>query len=134
MALEPRFYDLDESVSALDVSVQAQILNLINDFKKKTEPHGLIHLLHDLSVVRFISDHILVMKDGRIIESDLRRPDGTSHQPIYQRTHPGHTGQIAVYLIALFVYIVYACLYELVWHDLLIKLPARWIKKPAATS
>ena len=57
----------DESVSALDVSVQAQVLNLLNELK---EEQGLTYIFisHDLSVVRFMSDRIMVMNKGRIEE------------------------------------------------------------------
>lgn len=67
LALEPSFLVFDESVSALDVSIQAQILNLINELKSK---HGFtsIFISHDLSIVHYISDRILVMKEGRIVE------------------------------------------------------------------
>jgi peptide/nickel transport system ATP-binding protein len=68
LALEPRFIICDEAVSALDVSVQARILNLLNDLKKEFG-FTYIFISHDLSVVRFMSDRILVMKDGQIIES-----------------------------------------------------------------
>lgn len=67
LAVSPSFLIFDESVSALDVSVQAQILNLINDLKAEFDFTG-IFISHDLSVVRYISDRILVMHHGKIVE------------------------------------------------------------------
>jgi len=67
MVLNPRFVMLDEPTSALDMSVQAQIVDLLRDLQKK---HNLAYLFisHDLKVVRALADHVLVMKDGRVVE------------------------------------------------------------------
>lgn len=67
LILQPELVICDESVSALDVSVQAQVLNLLNELK---EQYGYTYLFitHDLSVVKYLSDRILVMQQGRIVE------------------------------------------------------------------
>ena len=67
LAVNPKFIICDESVSALDVSVQAQVLNLLNELK---DEFGLTYIFisHDLSVVKYMSDRMLVMQDGKIEE------------------------------------------------------------------
>ena len=81
LAVQPELVVCDESVSALDVSVQAQVLNLLNDLKRK---YGYTYLFitHDLSVVKFFSDRIMVMEKGRIVE------EGPSDQLFAHPQHP----------------------------------------------
>jgi peptide/nickel transport system ATP-binding protein len=67
LALKPQFIICDESVSALDVSVQAQVLNLLNELKKEFN-FTYIFISHDLSVVKFMSDRMVVMNEGKIEE------------------------------------------------------------------
>jgi peptide/nickel transport system ATP-binding protein len=67
LALNPQFIICDESVSALDVSVQAQVLNLLNELKKEFK-FTYIFISHDLSVVKFMSDRMVVMQKGKIEE------------------------------------------------------------------
>ena len=68
LVMNPGFVVFDESVSALDVSVQAQILNLINDLKQNLG-FTAVFISHDLSVIRYLCDRVMVMEKGRIVES-----------------------------------------------------------------
>ena len=81
IALEPKLLILDEPVSALDVSIQSQILNLLIDLKSRLNL-SYIFISHDLSVVEHVSDRVLVMYLGRIVE------EGTANQVLRQPRHP----------------------------------------------
>ncbi|MBE7178285.1 MAG: ABC transporter ATP-binding protein [Mucilaginibacter polytrichastri] len=78
LALQPKLIICDESVAALDVSVQAQVLNLLKDLQAEFQLSYLF-ISHDLAVVKHLSDRILVMNKGRIVEEGL--PDEIYHQP-----------------------------------------------------
>ncbi len=91
LALEPELLVLDEPVSALDSSIQAQILNLLVDLQARL---GLAYLFigHDLAVVRHVADRIAVMHEGRIVETaptdDLfEHPEHEVTQGLLAATH-----------------------------------------------
>ena len=67
LLFEPEVLICDESVSALDVSVQAQVLNLLKDLQEEYQ-FAMLFISHDLGVIRFIADEILVMQEGRVVE------------------------------------------------------------------
>ncbi|MCC9138522.1 ABC transporter ATP-binding protein [Pontibacter silvestris] len=85
LGLQPKFIICDEAVSSLDVSVQAQILNLLNQLKQEFRI-TYIFITHDLSVARYMSDRILVMNEGRIIESGKTDELYQNPQQEYTRT------------------------------------------------
>ena len=84
LIVKPKFIVADEPISALDVSIRAQVINLLNKFKKE-EGITILFIAHDLSVVRFISDRIAVMYKGRIVE--LAATDELFAYPLHPYTN-----------------------------------------------
>ena len=83
LALSPKFIVADEPISALDVSIQAQVVNLLDDLKKEL---GLTYLFiaHDLAMVRYLSDRVAVMYLGQIVE--LGERDAVFERPLHPYT------------------------------------------------
>jgi peptide/nickel transport system ATP-binding protein len=99
LVLKPEILVLDEAVSALDVSVQAQVLNLLKDLQDEL---GLsyIFISHDLAVVRFMADEVIVMKDGDVVEQAdaetiLRAPKQEYTQKLLAAIPRGLAAQVA---------------------------------------
>jgi peptide/nickel transport system ATP-binding protein len=86
LALNPKFIICDESVSALDVSVQAQVLNLLKELQAEFDL-TYIFISHDLSVVNFMSDRIMVMNQGRLEEID-------TSEKIYRQPQQAYTKKL----------------------------------------
>ncbi|WP_147016206.1 ABC transporter ATP-binding protein, partial [Kurthia sibirica] len=81
LSLDPSFIIADEPISALDVSIQAQVVNLLKQLQKERDLTYLF-IAHDLSMVKYISDRIAVMRNGQILEL------GTSEDIYYHPVHP----------------------------------------------
>ncbi|MAW21459.1 MAG: ABC transporter ATP-binding protein [Flavobacteriales bacterium] len=104
LAVNPKFIICDESVSALDVSVQAQVLNLLNELK---EEFGLTYIFisHDLSVVKYMSDRMVVMQQGKIEEMGdadqiYNKPSTTYTQKLIDAIPEGKLDDIKAHLSA----------------------------------
>lgn len=85
LALDPQIVVADEPTSALDVSVRAQILNLLADLKAELGL-GMVFISHDMQTVRYVSDEIVVMKNGRVVEHGHADRVFTSPQDPYTRS------------------------------------------------
>ncbi len=84
LVVEPSFIIADEPISALDVSIRAQIINLLNDLREK-KGITILFIAHDLSVVKYFSDRLAVMYYGHIVE--IGNKDSIFHNPLHPYTH-----------------------------------------------
>ncbi len=84
LSLEPDFMILDEPVSAMDVSIQAQVLNLLKSLQKKRNL-TYVFISHDLSVVKFMSDYVAIMNNGKIIEKGTKEQIFSNQQNSYTK-------------------------------------------------
>ena len=97
LIMNPKLVIADEAISALDVSIQAQVVNLMRDIQQETGA-AYLFIAHDLSMVRYISDHIAVMHLGHIVESG--RTDEIFSHPVHPYTRslisaiPGFNPQV----------------------------------------
>lgn len=84
LALSPPLLICDEPTAALDLSIQAQILNLIRDIQKKTDS-TVLYISHDLGTVRFLADRVMVMQRGRVVEEGLTQEIFENPQQFYTK-------------------------------------------------
>lgn len=85
LVVRPRVLVCDEPVSALDVSVQAQVLNLLKDMQSRLGL-SVLFVAHDLAVVRYLCDRVVVLRDGRVVETGTREEIYTRPREEYTRT------------------------------------------------
>ena len=83
LAVDPKMIVCDEPISALDVSIQAQVVNLLKDLQQQ-KGLTLLFIAHDLSMVKYISDRVAVMYRGKIVE--LGTPDDVYNNPVHSYT------------------------------------------------